>query len=280
MNRQTNQQETNQTKISCTAKPSKKYKGRTKTKLSIILLILLIISMISATLAWFTISEFSSVNNMNISIGSGVQLFISGQDHGSDTSLYSKELTNEDINAQLDEGMTLEDLLMFPVTSSDGVNMYTQSGTLKDANNDSYLEFTTYLMSTEAMWVHLTSNDTESGADNGTRVATSDTGVKADIVKCTRVSFTDVESGKTVIYEPNKVNGSEVAGQTTFDLPTPMNLSNNTRVCYLEKLTPKKVVIRIWVEGEDPECDDDVQLTNLQVRLNFQGTDENNVPVN
>ncbi len=276
MDRQNNQQEPNKTNTAYAVKP----KGRVRTKLSVALLALLILSMISATFAWFTISEFSSVNNMNISIGSGVQLFISGEDHGTDTSLYSKELTNEDINAQLADGVTLDDFILFPVTSKNGREMYTQSGDLKAANNNSYLEFTAYLISTESMWVHLTSDDTEAGADNGTKVATSGTGARADIVKCARVSFTDTESGKTVIYEPGKVNGEEVAGQTTFDLPSPMKLSDSTRLFYLEKMTPKKVVIRIWIDGEDPECDDDVQLSNLQVRLNFRGTDENNVPVN
>ena len=278
MERQNNQHESNETKTACAV--SRKPKGSVRTKVSVALLFLLIFSMISATFAWFTISEFSSVNNMNISIGSGVQLFISGEDHGSDIALYSKELTNEDINAQLPEGVSLDDFVLFPVTSTNGREMYTQGGDLKAANGNSYLEFTAYLISTESMWVHLTSEDTEAGANNGTKVATTDTGVRADIVKCTRVSFTDAESNKTVIYEPGKGNGADVAGQTTFDLPSPMKLSDSTRVCYLEKMTPKKVVIRIWIDGEDPECDDDVQLSNLQVRLNFRGTDENNVPVN
>lgn len=278
MDRQNNQQESKGTKTACAM--SQKPKGSVRTKVSVALLALLILSMISATFAWFTISEFSSVNNMNISIGSGVQLFISGEDHGADITLYGKELTNEDINAQLAEGVSLDDFVLFPVTSTNGREMYTQSGDLKAANSNSYLEFTAYLISTESMWVHLTSEDTEVGANNGTKVATTDTGVRADIVKCARVSFTDEENNKTVIYEPGKTNGADVAGQTTFDLPSPMKLSDSTRVCYLEKMTPKKVVIRIWIDGEDPECDDDVQLSNLQVRLNFRGTDENNVPVN
>ena len=45
-------------------------------------------------------------------------------------------------------------------------------------------------------------------------------------------------------------------------------------------MTAKQVTIRIWIEGEDPQCDDDVQLANLQVQLNFEGTDDNNVPLN
>ena len=123
-----------------------------------------------------------------------------------------------------------------------------------------------------------TSTESKTGADDGTKVTTSDTGARADIVNCTRVSFTDKDTGETVIYEPNKA--SAVAGQNTFDLPRPMQLSNSTRLFKLTALTPKQVTVRIWIEGEDPQCDDDVQLANLQVQLNFEGTDDNNVPLN
>lgn len=255
-----------------------KQEKKTKAKLSLLLLVLLIISMVGTTFAWFTMSDFSSVNNMDISIGSGVQLLIAGEDHGDDLSLYSNTLTNEDINAQLDAyDASLADMVLDPLTSADGKVFYTESGVQRDENNRSFLQFDMYLISSEDMWVHLTSTDSKPGMNDGTAVTTSSTGGQADIIRCARISFTDVEEETTVIYEPNK--GTAVAGQTTFDLPTPMELSNNTRLFKLTALTPKHVTVRIWIEGEDPECDDDVQRANLQVKLNFEGTDDNNVPL-
>lgn len=252
---------------------------KTRTKLSVFMLILLLLSMVTATFAWFTISSLSAVHNMEINIGTGVQLLISDENHGNDLSLYTNEVTNEDINKQLSAFNTsLDNIVLDPLTTSNGVRLVTQDGYEKSANNESFLEFDLFFISTEDMWVHLTSNESESGADNGTKVFTSSTGGQADIINCTRVSFTDEAAGTTVIYEPNK--GTAVAGQTTFDLPTPMGFSNNTRLFQLEALEPKMITVRIWIEGEDPQCDDDVQRANLQVQFNFEGTDADNIPVN
>lgn len=252
---------------------------QTRTRLSIFLLILLLLSMVTTTFAWFTISSLSAVHNMEITIGTGVQLLISDENHGEDLTLYKSEVTNEDINRQLSAYSTnLDNIVLDPLTTSDGVRFYTERGAEKTANNESFLEFDLFFIATEDMWVHLTSDESESGANNGTRVFTTDTGAQADIINCTRVSFTDTEAGSTVIYEPNK--GYPVANQSTFDLPTPMGFSNSSRLFHLEALQPKMVTVRIWIEGEDPECDNDVQSANLQVQFNFEGTDENNIPVN
>lgn len=250
-----------------------------RVKLSILLLVLLILSMITTTFAWFTISSISSVDKMEITIGTGVQLLISDENHGSDMSLYTNKVTNEDIDKQLSAFNTsLEDMILDPLTTSNGVDLYTQSGVKRTANNESFLEFDLFFISSEDMWVHLTSNESETGADNGTKISTASTGIQADIINCARISFTDETANRTVIYEPNK--STAVGGQTTFDLPTPMALSNNTRLFQLTAQTPKKITVRIWLEGEDPQCDNDVQRANLQVQLNFEGTDETNTPLN
>ena len=64
------------------------------------------------------------------------------------------------------------------------------------------------------------------------------------------------------------------------DLPSgTMQYSNSTRLFHLDQLTPTKATIRIWIDGEDPQCDDDVQEAQLGVQLGFVGCDENNVPI-
>lgn len=250
-----------------------------RVKLSVLLLVLLLISMVTTTFAWFTISSISSVHNMEITIGTGVQLLISDEDHGDNLSEYGNEVTEVEINKQLSAYNTsLDRMIIPPLTSSNGITLYTEDGYKKDANNDSFLEFRLFFIGTEDMWVHLTSDESEAGADNGTKVSTSNTGARADIVNCVRVSFTDEQAGTTVIYEPNQ--GSPVGGQNTFDLPYPMSYSNSTRLFHLDAMTPKMITVRVWIEGEDPQCDDDVQSANLQLQLNFEGTDDSNIPVN
>ena len=99
---------------------------------------------------------------------------------------------------------------------------------------------------------------------------TKETGAKADIVRAMRVSYED--SGSAAIWEPNK--GTAVAGQTTFDVS--QSFSNDTRLFHLDKLSPKQITFRIWLEGEDPECDNDVQDANVTIEMLFGGTDDNN----
>lgn len=252
---------------------------QTRTRISVFLLVLLLVSMVTTTFAWFTISSFSSVHNMDITIGTGSQLLISDEDHGTTLTEYTNSITAEEINKQLAAFDTsLEEIELDPLTTSDGVNFYTQSGAKKEANKTSFLEFQLFFIASEDMWVHLTSKETTAGADDGTKVSTSSTGAQADIINCVRASFTDEAAGTTVIYEPNK--GLSVGGQTTFDLPVPMNPNNQTRLFHLNPLEPKKITVRIWLEGEDPQCDDDVQLANLLMQFNFEGTDADNVPIN
>ena len=249
----------------------------TRIKSSVVLLVLLLFSMVTTTFSWFTISGMSSVEHMDIKIGTGVQLMISDQDHGNDISAYKSAVTNEDINRYLATFNTsLDDTVLDPLTSENGIDLFTQGGVKKNANDETFLEFPLYFIASEDMWVHLTTNESEDGKEDQTKVSTTSTGIQADIVNCVRVSFTD-EQGNSAIYEPNK--GTAVAGQTTFDLSTPMSFSDSTRLFHLDALTSKKIIVRVWIEGEDPECDNDVQRANLQMQFNFQGTDENNVPM-
>lgn len=251
---------------------------QTRTRLSVFLLILLLISMVTTTFAWFTISSIASVHNMEITIGTGVQLLISDENHGDTLSEYTNTITEVEINKQLAAYETdMDKIKLDPLTSSDGVELFKRHSTIPEQpNKDTYLEFDLFFIATEEMWVHLTPNESEPGAENGTSITTSSTGIQADVVNCVRISFTDEEAGTTVIYEPNK--GTAVANQNTFDLTG--NFSNNTRLFHLNPLTPKNIKVRIWIEGEDPQCDDDVQRANLQMQFNFEGTDENNIPVN
>ena len=171
----------------------------------------------------------------------------------------------------------LEDIILDPVTTSDGVRFVNQGGNEREPNHHSYLEFDCYFIATEDMWVHLTTESTDNINNDGTAVTTESTGPQADVVNCTRVDFTSATNG-TAIYEPNK--GTPVSGQTTFDLPSgTMVYSDNTRLFHMEEMVPKKITIRIWIDGEDPECDDDVQQAQLTVQLAVVGTDDNNNPM-
>lgn len=252
----------------------KKMSNKLKLKISFCLLGVALIIAATVTYAWFTLSGVASVSSMHMTITAGVKLRVDTVDHGDAIDDYFAVITNEMIDAQLST-TTLTEMMLDPLTSQYGVEFRTQRGTLKTANDKSYLEVKLYFIASEDMWVHLTSeNSTEGGEPDGTAVLTTSAGTKAEIVECVRVSFT--ADGATRIYEPNK--GAAVASQTTFDIGDADNMvySDETRLFELTANESKEVIVRVWIEGEDPQCDDDVASSDLDVRLCFKGTDDSN----
>lgn len=257
---------------------SEKVPRKRRKRLIVFVALITLLSMTTATVAWFTVNTFAGVDNLDIKISMSAQLKVGMEDYGTDLERYTKVITNEMVDSYLQkQGKRLEDIMLDPVTTTDGTRFTNQRGGEREPNDRSYLEFECYFIATEDMWVHLTTESASAEEDSGTKVTTTSTGPKADVVNCARVDFSTDRNG-TAIYEPNR--GTPVNGQSTFDLPSgTMQYSDNTRLFHLEQLTPTKATIRIWIDGEDPECDDDVQDAQLGVQLSFVGCDENNVPI-
>ncbi len=249
-----------------------------RKRLIVLISLLVLLAMTTSTYAWFTVNTFAGVDSLDLHISVSAQLKVSMEDHGTDLDEYVKKITNEMIDGYLaTAGTSLEEILLDPVTSDNGRQYYSQRGVEREPNDRSYLEFECFFIATEDMWVHLTTESTDDGLDDGTRVSTESTGLKADVVNCARVNF-DAGDGGMATYEPNR--GSQVTGLSTFDLPAgTMVYSDSTRLFHLNAMEPTKVAIRLWIEGEDPQCDDDVQDAHLAVQLGFIGCDENNQPI-
>lgn len=240
--------------------------------------VLTLLSMVTSTYAWFKINTFAGVDSLDMHISVSAQLKVSMENHGTDLDKYGKVITNEMINTYLAQYNTdLSKILLDPVTTTEGRVFVNQKGNEKQPNDRSYLQFKCYFIATEDMWVHLTTEGTEEVVDDGTKVTTTSTGAQADVINCPRVGFVS-ERGDSAIYEPNR--GTPVNGQSTFDLPSgTMVYSNNTRLFHLNAMEPTQVTISLWIDGEDPQCDDDVQNAHLAVQLGFIGCDEDNVPI-
>ncbi len=239
--------------------------------------IITLLSMVSSTLAWFSVNTFVGVDTLNLHISLAPQLKVAMHDYGTDLSRYTKVITNDMINEYLaGYDTTLDDIILDPVTTTAGVEMTNRTGTVREPNKRTYLEFECYFIATEDMWVHLTSENVLDEMDSGTKCTTTETGAKADVINCMRVSFADNDRSAS-IYEPNR--GTPVNGQSTFDVSTPMNYSDGTRLFHLRQLTPTKITMRFWIEGNDPQCDDDVQDAQVTIQLAFVGTDDSNIPM-
>ncbi len=251
-----------------------------RKRLIVFVAVITLLSMVTTTVAWFTVNTFAGVDQLDLHISVSAQLKVSMENHGRDLSQYGKVITNEMVDSYLAKYNTsLEEIVLDPVTTTQGIRFTNQRGTEREPNDRSYLEFECYFIATEEMWVHLTTESTEAGNDDGTKVTTTSTGPQADVVNCTRVDFTAEGTGNgTKIYEPNR--GTPVNGQSTFDLPSgTMQYSDSNNLFHLNELEPTKVTIRLWIDGEDPQCDDDVQDAQLGVQLGFIGCDANNQPI-
>lgn len=254
-------------------------KGR--KRLIVFIAIITLLSMMTSTVAWFTVNTFAGVKLFELNISTGEDLRVSMENHGSNIELYTHVITNEMIDSYLGKYNTnLKDMRLAPVTSNNGTRFTFQNGTVAEENKrGTYLQFKCWFIATRDMYVHLTTegiaNDENKGVDT-TKVESSSPSPQNDIVRAIRFGYVSDNGAKT--WEPNKSGQS--TSLTTFDLPSgKMVYSNDNQLFHLDELTPKEVTVTVWMEGEDPECDNDVQGAQLTAQLSFVGCDENGTPV-
>lgn len=255
---------------------------RARKRLIIFIALITVMSMVTSTVAWFTVNTFAGVRVFELNISTGHQLKVSMENHGADLDQYTNVITNEMVNSYLrGYNTTLNDLLLAPVTTNNGTTFTFQRGqAARENERGTYLEFKCWFIGTCDMYVHLTTegNNTEgANAVDTTRVSSSSPAPQSDIVRAIRIGY-NASSGEYKTYEPNK--GGQVTSLTTFDLPSgDMVYGNDNQLFHLDELTPKEVTIRLWMEGEDPECDDDVKGANLTVQMSFVACNEDGVPI-
>lgn len=306
-------------------------KLKTKAKASLTLLLVAVISITTATYAWFSLSNSTSVQSMVVEVSTGVTLkAYAGSNSSTDPTKYFSVIKSEDTSDTVKQGEIITDALptglpggvditslgdvkLWPVTSGDGVKLYTQGGNASASANTNvgperkyYLELTMTFISDTDMDVYLNGDDSATNAEDGTKVLPNDDGVQADVdaVKALRISFEDTEENTAVIYEPdNFVKGSTVTTATTTltgkaladaggaaEQKTFTDLGDNTgrhkgagdeapALFSLKKGEPKEIVIRMWVEGEDAECVNtaatNIEKAKMSIRLRFSGADSN-----
>lgn len=251
---------------------------RKRRKLIVFLSILAILGLTTSTYAWFTVNTFAGIKNFELDISTGEDLRVDMTNHGSDIEQYVKIITNDMINSYLrNAGTNLDDMLLAPVTTNNGSDFRFEHGAAATAN-EHYLEFETYFIGSKEMWVHLSTEAFDDHGErlDGSKVSTTSPAPQSDVVRACRIDFQTADSVAT--WEPNK--GTAVTSLRTFDLPSgTMVYNDSNELFHLDKLTPKKVTIRLWLEGEDPECDNDIMAANLTTQLAFIGCDENGEPI-
>lgn len=240
---------------------------------SILLALLAFVSITAATAAWMTIADRTRVRSMRMEITSGANLRFDLDPHETFEE-YVKTLSFEEIAARIlqDQGYDPKNNPLTPVTTRDFENFTLENGTA--AKKEYYYEFTLHFMATEDMVVHLTSASSAGGSD-GTRVESN----RTNVPQAMRLSFTAEEVS---VYDPGMDNSSTpVDGGKQFGLPAggTITYTDDNALFDLKANVDKPVVVRIWLEGTDPACNDSIRNADFKIWLRFIGTDENGNPL-
>ena len=256
----------------------KKQKNPVRNRLytSILLVLLAFVAVTAATVAWFSIADRAKVKTMSMEIIADSDLRMDLDPHKS-IEQYVKTLSFEQIAERIrkEKGFSMETTPLEPVTTSDRQTFTYEDGKNAQDTSGAYLEFTLHFMAAKDMIVHLTSANSESGAEDGTAVMSENNALPASM----RISFT--VDGTTWIYDPGMESISTTEGSAkTFGLPgaDAMNINNDNAMFSLKEGVNKEVKVHIWMEGTDPACTDELKGSDYSIRLRFTGdkTDEQN----
>ncbi len=101
---------------------SEKVPHKRRRRMIVFVAILTLLSMVTSTVAWFSVNTFAGVDTLDVHISVAAQLKVSMEDHGADLSQYVKVITNEMIDGYLGSkyNTKLADIKLDPVTTTDG----------------------------------------------------------------------------------------------------------------------------------------------------------------
>lgn len=265
--------------------------NKSKLYIALITTLISLIILVTGTYAWFTLSLSGKVNEMELKVTAGDSLYVDTVSHSTITAFEGKNTVDNDaINTQMKaafSGATLGAIVIDPVTTGNGRAFYDHSDRVVSPSALKYMEFTLYFMGSRDMNVYLTDAESSTGAKDGTKITSASVNntSQSAIADCVRISFTDVAEGTTKMYEPNRENvttltvpkakadnGNNATLTTTFK-----KIDENTDTNRLFHLTGeqcKEIKVRIWLEGEDPQCTDAVKAAKFLTQLRFEGVVE------
>ena len=149
----------------------KEMSERSRLYTSVLLVLMALVAVTAATVAWFSIADNTKVKTMSLDIVADTDLRMDLDPHES-IGQYVKTLSFESIadRIQSEKGFSMRDKPLDPVTTSDEQTFTYENGTVVSDSSGAYLEFTLHFMAEKDMTVHLSSGDCKSGAEDGTLV--------------------------------------------------------------------------------------------------------------
>lgn len=222
---------------------------RLATTLLLVLFALVAIAM--ATFAWFFIADHAKARSFALTANAG------------------NALRFDQISARMsaENGVDIDTSKLQPVTTSDGQSFTYEDGSAAQAQTGAFLEFTLHFISHEDVVVRLT-GEAGSNGEAGTAFTSNVQGLP----EAMRMSFTC--DGRTWVYNPNMGATASGSGQmTTFGI-VPGGSSEAANMFSLVADTDKPTIVRIWLEGTDPNCTNMVKGADYSVSMRFEGIEQ------
>ena len=260
---------------------------------------------IGSTYAWFTVGRTSTIGPIEMSVKTDTSLLIlldngytdvANHDFLVNPSNYLSALSNDDFTGIYD----FTNITLSPITTTNGLNFTLKNGDAASSSDavltpGQYLEFSVWLLSQQNT-VTVAMRNLSVTASSGTalqnivtdavRVSTfPDGGSSAQIYGLDKdYAFTYLvgQTGYDSIIPENNVivpatatalgllhedyylsSGTPVASQSTDDL------ASATTVVTLTADVPSKVTIRIWIEGWDADCTNNLFNSHFIISYDF-----------
>lgn len=239
---------------------------RLATTLLLVLFALVAIAM--ATFAWFSIADHAKARSFALTANAGNALRFDLDAHD-DFNQYVSTLGFDQISARIsaENGVDIDTSKLQPVTTSDGQSFTYEDGSAAQAQTGAFLEFTLHFISHEDVVVRLT-GEAGSNGEAGTAFTSNVQGLP----EAMRMSFTC--DGRTWVYNPNMGATASGSGQmATFGIVTGGS-SEAANMFSLVADTDKPTIVRIWLEGTDPNCTNMVKGADYSVSMRFEGIEQ------
>ncbi len=229
---------------------------------SLLLLLVALAAISAVTYAWFTLSDNTRLNTLRMDVTTGLSLRFDLDPHAEFTD-YKQTLSFEEIADRInrEQGFDMRTVPLDPVTSSDGKSFFLENGNAVQPTSGKYLEFALHFMAMSDMYVHIIDFPSAANAENGTLIWSA---TEPQLAQAMRMSFTYTEGTHIYSYR-NGINYNE--------------FNDDNSMFFIPKETDKTVVVRIWLEGNDPLCTNDLKGADYSIRMRFEGTDEFNQPL-
>ena len=239
---------------------------RLATTLLLVLFALVAIAM--ATFAWFSIADHAKARSFALTANAGNALRFDLDAHD-DFNQYVSTLGFDQISARIsaENGVDIDISKLQPVTTSDGQSFTYEDGSAAQAQTGAFLEFTLHFISHEDVVVRIT-GEAGSNGEAGTAFTSNVQGLP----EAMRMSFTC--DGRTWVYNPNMGATASGSGQmATFGI-VPGGSSEAANMFSLVADTDKPTIVRIWLEGTDPNCTNMVKGADYSVSMRFEGIEQ------